>query len=148
MSTYKFSSKDLLQFLQRLRLHVEGERDPNLYAAIAYIPFGGWLVPYLFRKDQALCEFHAIQALKLNLGATLLFFCTWLLKVTPILSWILNLLKFNPIVTDFLIYVTWVFLIAYSGLGMYKAYNSEIYEFPYFGIIEKKIKEFLNIKEK
>ena len=137
----KFSVGDISKTIEKTKDHLKGDDNPELYAAIAYIPFVGWAIPFFFRKHQKLCEFHAKQAFKVNLGIAGLLFIVWILRYFPIISWLLSVIKFNPIVTDFLSYATWILLIAYSALGASKAYNKEMYELPLVAEIEERIKD-------
>lgn len=141
MSSGKFSVSDLVKSFEKAADHVKGDESPHTYAALAYIPFIGWILPFAFRKHQKLCDFHATQAFKLNLGIAAIMCTVWILKFFPIISWILTTIKFNPIVTDFLNYLAWIVLIAFSALGAVKAYNKEMYELPFISEIENKIRE-------
>ncbi|MCE9499291.1 MAG: DUF4870 domain-containing protein [Leptospira sp.] len=141
MSSGKFSVGDISKTIEKATDHLKGDDKPELYAAIAYIPFVGWIIPFAFRKHQKLCEFHAKQSFKVNLGIAGILFTIWILRYFPIISWLLTLVKFNPIVTDFLNYAAWILLIGYSVLGASKAYNKEMYELPLVAEIEEKIKD-------
>ncbi|MCB1158850.1 MAG: hypothetical protein KDK45_15225, partial [Leptospiraceae bacterium] len=47
--------------------HSNSDKDPEIYAALAYIPFIGWFFTYFLRPKQSLCVFHAFQSLKITL---------------------------------------------------------------------------------
>ncbi|MCC6274856.1 MAG: DUF4870 domain-containing protein [Leptospiraceae bacterium] len=141
MSSGKFSVGDVVKSVEKAADHVKGDDSPELYAALAYVPFIGWILPFAFRKHQKLCDFHATQAFKLNLGIAAIMCTVWILKYFPIISWVLSAIKFNPIVTDFLNYLAWIVLISFSSLGAIKAYKKEMYELPLIAEIEEKIKE-------
>ena len=123
----------LNQFLE----HTRGEENQNYYSSSAYVPFVGWLFVYVFRREQPFCVFHAFQALKINLLVSIAFFILWFLTSFPPVKWFLSLVFFVPIVTDFLEYLTWVFLLFYSGWGAYLAYTGHETFLPYLDKLEK-----------
>lgn len=119
--------------------HARSDKSPNLYACFAYLPILGWLVAYFFRPKQKLCMFHAYQSFKMNLIAGFVFFIIWFITSFPPISWVLRLFYFQPIVTDFIQYITWAVLIGLSILGAYKAYDFEEYYLPYMEKIDNLI---------
>ncbi|TGK11673.1 hypothetical protein EHO60_05095 [Leptospira fletcheri] len=140
MSSQRFNTREFLEDVRKL---LEGEEYPNSFAAISYIPFFGWFLPWFFRKHQEICKFHAIQAMKLNAGFVFLYLVVWFLREFPILSSILKLIRANPIVTDFLSYVAWVLLTIYSVLGALWAYQGKKAVLPFFPEIENEVRKIL-----
>lgn len=132
----------LQAYLTGLYQHAKSEKDPNIYAAIAYIPLFGWLIAYFFRPKQKLCMFHAYQSFKLNLIALGLFFILWFITNFPLISWFLKLILFQPIVTDFLYYTVWLALFGLSTYAAYKAYEMEEYYLPFM----KELDDFIHDK--
>jgi uncharacterized membrane protein len=130
----------LSQFLE----NAKGEENQNYYSAAAYVPFVGWLFVYIFRRNQSFCVFHAFQALKINLLVSIVFFILWFFTSFPPVKWLLSLVLFVPIVTDFLEYVTWVFLLSYSSWGAYLAYTGNETFLPFLD----KLENFLEKSEK
>ncbi|MEI1277343.1 DUF4870 domain-containing protein [Leptospira venezuelensis] len=141
MSDQRFNTREFLEETKRL---LEGEEYPNLFAAISYIPFLGWVIPWFFRKKQEICKFHALQAIKLNLGFLFLYLVVWFLREFPILSTILKWIHANPIVTDFISYVAWLALLGYGILGALQAYQGKLFVLPLFPEIENEVRKILS----
>ncbi|EQA35692.1 Tic20-like protein [Leptospira inadai serovar Lyme str. 10] len=140
MSSQRFNTREFLEDLKRL---LQGDDYPNSFAAISYIPFFGWVLPWFFRKRQEICRFHAVQAMKLNSGFVFLYLVVWFLREFPILSTILKLIKANPVVTDFLSYIAWSLLTIYSLIGAIQAYQGKNYVLPFFPEIENEVRKIL-----
>lgn len=127
--------------------HIKGEEVPNIYGAASYFPFIGWLFVYIFRKGQNFCVFHAFQALKINLISAILFFIVWFITNFPPIRWFLRLIMFDPIATDFIEYITWVFLLVYSAWGAAIAYKGDEVYLPYMDFIENKMDKSKGVSE-
>ncbi|PJZ71009.1 hypothetical protein CH373_00290 [Leptospira perolatii] len=140
MPSQRFNTREFLEETKRL---LEGEEYPNTFAAISYIPFVGWMIPWFFRKGQEICRFHSLQAIKVNIGFVFLYLLVWFLREFPILSWLLRVIKANPIVTDFLSYVAWILLIFYCGLGAAQARQGKHSALPLLPEIENEVRKVL-----
>ncbi|EPG65465.1 hypothetical protein ACE5IS_06665 [Leptospira wolffii] len=141
MSDQRFNAREFLEETKRV---LEGDEYPNLFAAISYIPFVGWILPWFFRKNQEICKFHAIQAIKLNSGFVFLHLVVWFLREFPILSTILKWIHANPVVTDFIDYVAWLALLGYGILGAFQAYQGKLFVLPLFPEIEHEVRKILS----
>lgn len=87
--------------------------DENVAAAIAYIPLIALIFLFLEKKS-TFVRFHSIQSLLLAVGFV-------------VLSWI-------PIIQFFMPLVGLVVFV----IGVFKAYNNEMYKFPVVGDIAEK----------
>jgi uncharacterized membrane protein len=108
-----------------------GGRD-QLSAAIAYIPLFGWVFPYVFKKEDDLCQFHGLQAMKLNAALVGVYFVVWVIENFPLTGFLFGKgAVFNPLTES----VWLVAMIAYcvvSGIAAFKAFSEEKWEIPYF----------------
>ncbi|PJZ56403.1 hypothetical protein [Leptospira barantonii] len=136
MSSERFKTQEFIQEMLRI---LKSEELPGLVAAISYVPFFGWLFVWVFRKAQTFAAFHIVQALKLNIGFIGIYSVVWFLREFPVISWILSLIRVNPIVTDFISYVSWIAFLGYSALGAWNAYQEKEFTLPFFPEIENEI---------
>lgn len=138
MPSERFKTQEFIQ--ETLRI-LKSEELPGLIAAISYIPFFGWLFIWIFRKDQKFASFHILQALKLNVGFIAIYAVVWFLREFPVISWILSLIRVNPIVTDFISYVSWIVFLGYSALGAWNAYQEKESTLPFFPEMENELQK-------
>ena len=89
----------------------EGLKNNKTFAALAYIPIIGWILPLFIKKEDGLCQFHAKQGLVLSIMAILLGIIV-AIAVTEVFEVILVILYFLVFIGFFL----YGFLKAYSGL--------------------------------
>lgn len=57
------------------------------------------------------------------------------------ISWILSLIRMNPIVTDFISYVSWIAFLSYSLLGAWNAYQEKESTLPFFPEMENELQK-------
>ncbi|XDD50322.1 DUF4870 domain-containing protein [Leptospira sp. WS92.C1] len=136
MSSERFKTQEFIQ--ETLRI-LKSEEFPGPIAALSYFPFFGWVLVWVFRKTQKFASFHSVQALKLNIGFVAMYSVVWFLREFPVVSWILSLIRVNPIVTDFISYISWIAFLGYSILGALKAYQEKEYTLPFFPEMENEI---------
>lgn len=113
----------------RLKGNLQG--SDQLLAASAYIPVFGWIYPYIFKKDDELCQFHGLQSLKLNGVILFIYFAVWIAEHFPILSWFFADGRiFHPLSQALWVISLSVFLIV-SLVAAYRAFSEEAWEIPY-----------------
>ncbi|EMN01962.1 Tic20-like protein [Leptospira noguchii str. 1993005606] len=138
MSSERFKTQELIQ--ETLRI-LKSEELPGLIAAFSYLPFFGWLFLWIFRKTQKFAYFHILQSLKLNCAFIVIYSLVWFLREFPVISWILSLIRINPIVTDFISYVSWIAFLCYSLLGAWNAYQEKESTLPFFPEMENELQK-------
>ncbi|WP_016753775.1 hypothetical protein [Leptospira santarosai] len=138
MSSERFKTREFIQ--ETLRI-LKSEELPGFIAAISYVPFFGWIFIRVFRKNQKFTSFHILQALKLNIGFIAVNAVVWFLREFPVISWILSLIRVNPIVTDFISYVSWIVFLGYSTLGAWNAYQEKEFTLPFFPEMENELQK-------
>lgn len=97
--------------------------DPNVEAALAYLPFVGLftsLAIFFVEKKNKFVRFHAMQGLLLGIAH---FVLSSALAITLILSFFITLV-------NLVAFMAWCFM-------MWKAYNKEEYQLPVIGKIAK-----------
>ncbi|MBI2414838.1 hypothetical protein HYV31_03315 [candidate division WWE3 bacterium] len=97
--------------------------DPNIEAAIAYLPFIGLftsLAIFFVEKKNPFVRFHAMQGILLGVAH---FILVSALAVTIILAVFITLV-------NLVAFMAWCFM-------MWKAYNKEEYELPFIGKIAR-----------
>ena len=100
-------------------------------AAVGYVPLFGWIVPYLFKKDDEFCRFHGEQAMKLNGAFLAFYFVIWVIENFPLTAILFGLDSiFHPI-TRSLWLVGVIGYLALSAIGAFKALSEEKWEIPY-----------------
>lgn len=115
--------------------------DANIAGAISYIGIVG-LVFFLIEKSSRFVRFHALQAVLLAVGVTVLFI------VLMILSFILMIVA--AAVSDALVpIIGLLFMLLYLALvvamfggiifGAIKAYQGQVIKFPFIGNMAEKI---------
>lgn len=103
----------------------------QISAAIGYVPLFGWILPYLFKKDDEFCRFHGEQAMKLNVTIVVFYFAIWVIENFPLTAIIFGLdAVFHPI-TRSLWLVGAIGYLAISGIAAFKALSEEKWEIPY-----------------
>ena len=112
----------------RLKGLGEGNRP---FAVLAYVPLFGWIYPFYFRTQDALCQFHGRQAMRLNLVVLAVYFLVWILENFPIISWL-----FGPgQLLHHLSRAVWILAagayLAISAYAAYKALHDESWSIPY-----------------
>lgn len=113
----------------RLKNNLHG--GDQISAAIAYVPLFGWILPYLFKKDDPLCRFHGEQAMKLNLAIVAFYFAIWVLEHFPLTAILFGYdAVFHPL-TRSLWLVGAIGYMAISAIGAFKALSDEKWEIPY-----------------
>ncbi|MBM9579118.1 hypothetical protein JWG45_18390 [Leptospira sp. 201903070] len=136
MSSERFKTQEFIQ--ETLRI-LKSEEFPGSIAGLSYVPFFGWLFVWVFRKAQDFASFHIVQAMKLNIAFIAIYSFVWFLREFPVISWLLSLIRVNPIVTDFISYVSWIAFLGYSALGAFKAYQEKKFVLPFFPELENEI---------
>jgi uncharacterized membrane protein len=119
---------------------IKSETNYNIYSALGYIPFVGWIIPYFFKKKSVECQFHARQSAVLTMIFIIIMAIVWILNNMPILSHILSLIGIKAFLVPAITYSATVLFIVVSGLAAYYAYHSESWEIPFL----PKIREFLS----
>lgn len=79
--------------------------------------------------------------MKLNIGFIAVNAVVWFLREFPVISWILSLIRVNPIVTDFISYVSWIVFLGYSTLGAWNAYQEKEFTLPFFPEMENELQK-------
>ncbi len=103
----------------------------QISAAVAYVPLFGWILPYLFKKDDPLCRFHGEQAMKLNGAIVAFYFAIWVLEHFPLTAILFGYdAVFHPL-TRSLWLVGALGYMAISAVGAFKALSDEKWEIPY-----------------
>jgi len=133
------SAKDsLLDTLSELKDKVSSAVDDvtknkdnvNHVSAFAYIPFIGWAIPFLFKADNQIARFHAIQSVKINILVLVISLVVWLCNNVPGISHALNIIQFHY-VTNFVLYISvWIF-VAVSAYAASQAWKGDKWEIPH-----------------
>ncbi len=117
--------------------------DGHILAASSYVPLGGWVYPFFFKKGDQLAQFHSLQAMHLNLVIVVIYFSLWIIENFPLTSVFFgpgNML--HPLSRTFWL-VSFFAYIGFSGVSGYKAFAGSVWEIPYLKTIVSKTFSFL-----
>lgn len=120
----------------------------QLSAAIAYVPLIGWILPYRLKQEDALCQYHGRQGMRLNILMLCIYFTIWILENFPLTSWLFGQGEpLNALTSSFWIITLILYVIA-SGMAAYRAFMDEEWEVPYLeDIIDMLEKSLLGKKD-
>ena len=105
--------------------------NSSLLAALSYIPLVGWIYPYLAKKDDDNCQFHSVQAVRMNIVLVVVFLVVKFLENFFVLEWLFGEgMLFNPI-SSTLWLACWISYLGLAIFSAYKAFNSVQWEVPY-----------------
>ena len=62
-------------------------KESTCFAAVAYIPFVGWLIPFCFKRESHRCQTHAKQGLLLAAFFTSVILCLSLVNILLPKDW-------------------------------------------------------------
>lgn len=140
-------SDKIREIQEKFNSKFQGKNEENV-AASAYIPLFGWIYPYYFSKEQALCHFHGKQALQLNVAIVLLYFVIWLLEYFPLTSIFFGVNAILHPITRTIWLVSIFGYISVSGIGAYRALSGESWPVPYLQKVVTMIWNFIKSLKK
>lgn len=101
------------------------------WAVYSYIPLVGWIYPYFFRKEEELSQFHAKQAMQLNVISLIAYFVIWILEYFPITAIFFGPGSILHPISRTIWLVVFFGYVALSGVGAYQAHSNRNWEIPY-----------------
>lgn len=119
---------------------VDSNENFHIYAAIGYIPFIGWMIPYFTKKESDLAQFHAKQSAVLTVLFVGLMAVVWILNNLPVLSHLLSWIGVKAFIVPAITYTGILIFLAASAVAAYKGYQKEQWDIPLLG----KIRTFLS----
>ena len=124
------SKESVKKFSQQVNSSLHSEGKSNIFAAFAYVPILGPLVGWLYKKDQSLVKTHTIHAIYLQLSLLVILLAAWLLQNLPVVSSLLDLLKFNQFITNAIVYLSTIGFLVLSVLSATKAFQEQVWLTP------------------
>ncbi len=124
----------------KVRDSVESKDNFHFYAAIGYIPFIGWMIPFFTKKESDLAQFHAKQSAVLSVLFIGLMAIVWILNNLPVLSHLLSWIGVKAFIVPAITYTGILVFLGLSAIAAYKGYKKEEWDIPLLG----KIRTFLS----
>ena len=134
-SSSEKSGKDILMdtltgFKEKVSSAVDSKDNIDQISALAYIPFIGWAIPFLFKPDNETGRFHAVQSVKINILILVISLIVWFCNNVPGISHALNIIRFHY-VTNFVLYISVWTYVAISAYVASRAWKGEKWEIPH-----------------
>lgn len=132
-ATVEEVSRKAKEFTSSVKETFEGSESNRLFAALGYIPVLGWILPYFFKREDELCQFHGKQSFVFSIFFIIMMTVVWIVENLPILSHLLSWIGIKAFLVPLLLYGTLLIYLGASAYAAYKAFQDEIWEIPYLG---------------
>ncbi|MCS7206213.1 MAG: hypothetical protein NZ853_11000 [Leptospiraceae bacterium] len=128
------------QIQQQIKSKIEN--GDELLAVISYVPLVGWIIVSLkSQKNDPLVEFHKDQAKEINLFIVLVYIVLWFLENFPLFRWLFGENQLLHPLTETVWILSLLGYLYVTFVGIYKAFNDEVWSYPFRETIKEKIEE-------